>query len=86
MCPKCGAAYTHFQAGELMDPYRGTLVCTIAGCGAEVVDNETQAEAQSSKDRMERLINQTTPIRVLLKNMDDFTLPKWVPSPRRRPG
>lgn len=62
------------DAGGLLEPSTGQFLCTV--CSTEVVENSTQAEAKASKDRLQRLIQQTGLIRDLLKKLDDVVLPK----------
>lgn len=60
----------------LMDPYRNGLFCDV--CGAEVADNENEAEVKGSKDRMQRLNEQTRVIVDLLKKTEEYQLPTCV--------
>lgn len=74
VCPKCKKTFTTFDAGSLYDPFENRMRCDV--CGADVEDNSTQAEAQASKDRLQRLIKQTGSLRDLLKKMDEVVLPE----------
>ncbi|KAM0787703.1 hypothetical protein ACM66B_003763 [Microbotryomycetes sp. NB124-2] len=76
VCPQCKKHFTHLDAGILQDPYRNFgLFCDV--CGAEVIDNENEAEVKGSKDRMQRLNEQTRVIVDLLKKTEDLQLPKF---------
>ncbi|KAK4056875.1 hypothetical protein OIO90_002125 [Microbotryomycetes sp. JL221] len=76
VCPQCKKRFTHLDAGILQDPFRNFgLFCDV--CGAEVIDNENEAEVKGSKDRMQRLNEQTRVIVDLLKKTDEFVLPKF---------
>lgn len=73
----CRKSFTPLDASNLIDPERNILACDV--CGTEVLDNENEADVRGSKDRMRRLVEQTTVIKDLLKRMDDVVLPKYVP-------
>lgn len=72
----CRKSFTPLDASNLIDPERNILACDV--CGTEVLDNENEADVKGSKDRMRRLVEQTTVIKDLLKRMDDVVLPKYV--------
>ena len=74
VCPKCKKTFATLDAGSLYDPFENRLRCDV--CGSDVEDNSTQAEAQASKDRLQRLIKQTASLRDLLKKMDEVVLPE----------
>lgn len=76
VCPQCRKSFTPLDAAQILDPYRGCFVCDV--CNTELVNNENEEEVRGSKDRMQRLVEQTRVIRDLLKKMDDVVLPRCV--------
>lgn len=74
VCPLCKKSFTHLDAGMLMDPFKNVLACDV--CGTEVINNENEEEVKGSRDRMQRLVEQTRTIVDLLKKMEEVVLPK----------
>ncbi|ORY92804.1 TFIIE alpha subunit-domain-containing protein [Leucosporidium creatinivorum] len=75
VCPRCKKSFTHLDAGMLMDPFLNVLACDV--CGTEVINNENEEEVKGSRDRMQRLVEQTRIIVDLLKKMEEVVLPKF---------
>lgn len=53
---------------------RNDFVCDV--CETVVIDNQNEEEVKGSRDRMQRLVEQTGEIKELLKKMDTVVLPK----------
>lgn len=74
ICPTCRKKFTTLDASSLYDPMRNDFVCDV--CETVVIDNQNEEEVKGSRDRMQRLVEQTGEIKELLKKMDTVVLPK----------
>ncbi|XP_029658410.1 general transcription factor IIE subunit 1 [Octopus sinensis] len=71
-CTQCEKTYTDLEAGQLLDPYTGLLVCMI--CQVEVEEDESAIPKQDARTMLAKFNEQIQPIYDLLKECEDVRL------------
>ncbi|GAB1604770.1 general transcription factor IIE subunit 1-like [Argonauta hians] len=71
-CLQCEKTYTDLEAGQLLDPYTGMLMCMI--CQVEVVEDESAIPKQDARTMLAKFNEQIQPIYDLLKECEDVRL------------